>query len=171
MLPDEISEDEWMRRRVLLAAEGYAELSLWQFAWEELQGLPARDQTRPEVQEAMLALLIKQDRWEEAILLGKELCRQCPDLPAAFVHTAFCQHELGQTMDALKTLRSGPNSLQQDALYHYNCACYLAVLGYADEARDLLRTAFALDDSLQENARTDPDLASLRARPDGDAED
>ncbi len=168
MLPDEISEDEWLRRRVMLAAEGYAELNLWEFAWEELQGLPLRDQERPEVREACLALLMKQARWEEAIALGQLLCRQCPDLPAAFIHTAFCYHETGMTMEALKTLRSGPNSLQQEGLYHYNCACYLAVLGHADEARDLLRTAFALDDSLQENARTDPDLQSLRGKTDAD---
>jgi tetratricopeptide (TPR) repeat protein len=169
MLPDEISDDEWTRRRVLLAAEGYAELSMWHFAWEELQGLPLKDQARPEVREAALALLIKQERWLEAIDLGRELCRQCPDLPAAFIHTAFCQHELGRTMEALKTLRSGPNSLQQDGLYHYNCACYLAVLGYADEARDLLRAAFALDESLQENARTDPDLQILRGKGESES--
>lgn len=164
MLPDEYSDEELHRRQALTAAEGYAQLDLYDFAWEEISSLPPHDLSRPEVQEVILALLMRQSRWAEAIAVGKSLCRECPDLPQAFIHTAYCLHETGQTMEALSLLRSGPNSLQQDGTYHYNCACYLAVLGYGDEARELLRIAFALDDTLRENARTDPDLRSLRSR-------
>ena len=161
MFPDEISDDERFRLRTLEAVEGYATLEMWDFAWEEISQLSHDDLLRPEVQEMTLALLMRQSRWKEAILVGRTLCRECPDLPQAFLHTAFCLHENGETPEALKTLRSGPNSLQQDALFHYNSACYLAVMGYDNEAREALRTAFALDDKLRENARTDKDLQSL----------
>jgi tetratricopeptide (TPR) repeat protein len=166
MLPDEISADDWFRRKIANAVEGYADLELWDCAWEELERLNEAERDLPEMQEVKLALLMRQKRWPEAIQVGRELCRIEPDLPMPFIHTAFCLHELGETWEALQMLRRGPNCLQQDALFHYNSACYLAVLGFDDEAREQLRTAFALDDSLQENARTDPDLKNLRPAED-----
>ena len=164
MLPDELTDDETARQRALRAVEGYAELGLYDFAWAELAPFLRRPQRGIDVQEINLNLLMREKRWMEAIEAGHTLCRNCPDLPHPFIHTAFCLHETRRTLEALKTLRSGPQSLQQDAIFHYNCACYLAVLGHDDEARESLRTAFALDESLQENARVDPDLATLRPR-------
>ena len=164
MLPDEITDDETVRQRALRAVEGYAELGLHDFAWEELAPFMHQAARRIDVQETILNLLMREKRWVEAIETGQTLCRNCPDLPHPFIHTAFCLHETKRTLEALKMLRSGPQSLQQDAIYHYNCACYLAVLGHDDDARAALHTAFALDEALQENARIDPDLATLRPR-------
>lgn len=161
MLPDELSDEDLARHRALQAVEGYAHLELYDFAWAELAPYLAGE-TRSEVQETVMALLMRQQRWAEAITVGEALCRVCPDLPHPFIHTAFCHHEMHETLQALKTLRSGPQCLQQEGIYHYNSACYLAVLGHENDAREALRTAFALDESLQENARTDPDLANLR---------
>ena len=164
MLPDELTDDETARLRALRAVEGYAELGLHDFAWEELAPYMRQASRWIDVQETVLNLLMREKRWAEAIVVGQTLCRTCPDLPHPIIHTAFSLHETKHTLEALKTLRNGPQSLQQDALYHYNSACYLAVLGHDDEAREALRTAFALDESLQENARIDPDLATLRPR-------
>lgn len=164
MFPDELSQQDLLRRQVMLAMEGYAELEIYDLAWEELTRLAPQDQEHPDVQEMVLALLMKESRWAEAVKVGKMLCHDCPDQPQPFIHTAFCLHEMGETALALKMLRHGPHVLQQQALYHYNCACYLAVLGHELEAREMLRKAFALDPKLQDEARTDPDLASLRRR-------
>jgi tetratricopeptide (TPR) repeat protein len=48
----------------------------------------------------------------------------------------------------------------------YNKGCLLAKGGRADDALAALRQAFRHDASLRENARTDADLAALRANPD-----
>lgn len=165
MLPDEYTNAERARLQILQAVEGYAELKMWECAWEELLQLSPPEMERLEVQEIKLMLLMRESRWTEATALGQMLCQQYPDRPQLFIHTAFCLHESSMTEDALRTLRAGPNSLQQVAVYHYNCACYLAVLGHPDDAREMLRTAFALDEALHENARTDPDLKSLREKP------
>jgi uncharacterized Ntn-hydrolase superfamily protein len=49
-----------------------------------------------------------------------------------------------------------------DPLMLYNLGCYRALAGRAEEALVLLGRSLPRDESLRENARTDPDLESLR---------
>jgi hypothetical protein len=56
---------------------------------------------------------------------------------------------------------TGPSSLIEDPLFHYNIACYHAVLGERKRARSHLRRAFSMDESLRGRAREDEDLAAL----------
>jgi thioredoxin-like negative regulator of GroEL len=49
-----------------------------------------------------------------------------------------------------------------DPLLLYNLACYRALGGRNEEALELLARSLPRDESLRENARTDPDLESLR---------
>ena len=79
-----------------------------------------------------------------------------------WLQAAFCLHELGRTREALDKLVSGPRGLREVALFHYNCACYLTVLGQLRDAMAALRRAFEMDASYRDNARTDPDLVPLR---------
>ena len=53
-----------------------------------------------------------------------------------------------------------------DPMLAYNLACYRALSGRRDEALELLRRALPRDESLRVHARTDPDLESLRERPE-----
>ncbi len=163
MLPDEYSPDELDRINVLRVAEGYLELKMLEEAEQELHHLPQSQMNHPEVLDCRLKLLMRLGRWEEAVELGHRLCKECPDLPLAFIHTAYCLHEMSRTEEALRTLRLGPEMMQEVALYHYNCACYLCVLGSLREAKAALRTAFALDEKLRTDAQHDPDLEALRA--------
>lgn len=60
--------------------------------------------------------------------------------------------------DAEKLLLSGEEVLKDDALWHYNLACYASVAGRIDEAKERLWRCFALDPSYRSAALTDPDL-------------
>ena len=162
MLPDEYSPDELLRHHVLRAVEGYLELGMVDAAAEELDAVNPHHSPHPEVREVLLSLQMRQEKWAAAVTTGRLLCRECPDEALPFIQTAYCLHELGETGEALRTLRQGPETLQEDAVYHYNAACYLAVLGHMKEAKSSLQTAMALDESLREYADTDPDLAALR---------
>ena len=154
--PDDISRD-----RVLNAAAGYVELGMPDLAWEELNSLADIDRLRPEIQEFMLGLLIRENRWEEAVVTGNLLCQK-PEMPSTvFIHTAFALHELGRTPEARALLMAGPDSLQKDPLFHYNMACYMAVSGDMQDAEVALRTAFQMDPKLRAHACTDPDLRGL----------
>lgn len=155
--------DDITRERILSAATGYVELGLPDMAWVELDDLSNGDRLHPDVQEFILSLLVRENRWEEAVAAGRPLCTDPATPPAIFIHTAFALHELGQTDQARATLLAGPDSLHSDPLYHYNMACYLAIGGEFQDAEVCLRTAFQMDPKLRVHAQTDPDLHGLQA--------
>ena len=56
--------------------------------------------------------------------------------------------------------------LPDDCLARYNLGCSLAVAGHADDALECLEAAIRLGYRDIDHMRTDPDLASLRDRPE-----
>lgn len=148
-------------QRLLLAAQGYSELGLPDLALDELELLPEDVRGSPLGMESRLSVLMMAKRWKQALPIGRELCRVAPDKTAGFIHAAFCLHELGNSRDALDLLCSGPSALKAEPTYHYNLACYEAALGNIEQARAHLNVSFAMDKSLKDFARNDPDLKPL----------
>jgi predicted Zn-dependent protease len=148
--------------RELLAAQGYAELGMFQEALEELRKLPLSVKEDPEVLEMELLILMQLKAWKEALGVSKRLCRAAPEAPIAFIHAAFCLHELGRTDEAKMALLNGPHSLENDPTFHYNLACYECILGELESAKRHLNRSFSMDKKFREFAKTDPDLAPLR---------
>ena len=110
-----------------------------------------------------LCLYIRERRWDEAIPHGLTLCATLTGRPAVFIHTAYALHEAHRTEEARALLLSAPATLHNDPLFHYNMACYLAVLGHLRDAEPLLEKALQMDEKLRRHARTDPDLKDLRS--------
>lgn len=149
-------------RRTLLAAQGYCELRMYEEALAELSSLPAEVHHHPVTVEMRLVTLMQAKRWPEALESGRELCTLVPNATSPFIHTAFCLHEMGQTMDARDVLLQGPEALRQEANYYYNLACYECVLGHVEEARQLLEKSITMDARYREFAKTDEDLRGLQ---------
>jgi predicted Zn-dependent protease len=150
-------------QRLLIAAQGYSELGLPELALDELRLVPPDMQHEPMVVETRLSVLMQARRFKDALPFGQELCRVAPDKTAGFIHAAFCLHELGNTREARELLLSGPPGLKAEATYHYNLACYEAVLGNLVQAQAHLGVSFAMDKKLREHASNDPDLKELAA--------
>jgi predicted Zn-dependent protease len=148
--------------RSLLAAQGYAELSMYDDALAELDSLPAEALKTAEALELRTVILMQAKRWQEALAVGRELCLTEPKRSGGFIHTAFCLHELGRTIEARDCLLDGPPSLHSEATFHYNLACYECALGHLDLARLHLDKSFAMDKKMRDLAKRDPDLAALR---------
>ena len=148
-------------KRLLIAAQGYSELGLPELALDELDQLPEEVGKSAMGIESRLSVLMQAKRWKPALTVGRELCRLAPDKTAGFIHTAFCLHEMGKSREALDLLSSGPAALKAEPTYHYNLACYEAALGNIEQARAHLNVSFAMDKSLKDYARTDPDLKLL----------
>lgn len=153
-------------KRLIIAAQGYSELGLPELALGELDLLPDDVRASAIGVESRLSVLMQARRWKPALSVGRELCRLAPDKTAGFIHTAFCLHEMGKSREALQLLSSGPAALKAEPTYHYNLACYEAALGNIEQARAHLNVSFAMDKSLKDYARTDPDLKPL-ALPEG----
>jgi len=154
--------DDPIVRRRLEAARGYCELGLPALAWEEINPLRQPLGQLGDVIETELMILMMERRWIEALALALRLQNLHPSQPAGWLQASFCLHELGRTREALERLVSGPRALRQVPLFHYNTGCYLARLGKLRDAMAALRRAFEMDAEFRENARSDPDLISLR---------
>jgi predicted Zn-dependent protease len=149
-------------QHTLLATQGYCELGMYADALAELETLPKALRDHPSVVEARLIVLMTAQRWPEALITAQQLVDLTPEKNIGYIHTAFCQHELGHTQEARDTLLGGPESLHGEAVYHYNLACYECRLGNHDLARAHLDKSFALDKKFRDFAKTDTDLTPLR---------
>lgn len=149
------------QRKTLSACEGYLELGMPSEALRELKGLPSDVALNPMVLETQVVALIRCGRWKSAQATARKLCKVQPDKPAGFIHLAYCQHELGETETARRTLLNGPTALEREGTYFYNLACYDAVLGDLDSARKHLARSIRLDKRFRDFARRDVDLAAL----------
>jgi Flp pilus assembly protein TadD len=146
---------------VLRVALGWLELGLPEEALRELEALDPRDRMRKQALELKLVAQMKAGRWNAGADTGRLLCLREPKEPRFFIHAAYCLHETGDTEAARNWLMTGPSSLIEDPLFHYNIACYHAVLGERKRARSHLRRAFSMDASLRGRAREDEDLSAL----------
>jgi predicted Zn-dependent protease len=144
------------------AAQGYAELEMFEEALAELDGLDATMHDSPAALEMRVLVLVQAKRYEEALEIALWLRDAAPESAAGFVHTAFCLHELGRTSEAKETLLAAPRLIENEPVYYYNLACYECALGNLDAARPHLEKSFAMDKKYREFAKTDPDLAALR---------
>ena len=147
--------------RHLEAMRGYLFLEMPEDAIEELKFIPSDSMGHREVLDLKLASEMMAERWNEAIESAMELCRRFPRGSSYFIHAAYCLHEVGDTFQAKKVLLSGPKELLDEALFHYNMACYLAVLGNSIQAEHYLKTAIELDGALKKTALEDADLAGI----------
>ncbi len=140
---------------------GYLELGMAQDALLELEQMADEKKASERYQELVLAAQMMMKQWKLAAETAQRLIIVQPQKGLYFIHAAFCLHETGETKAALHCLLNGPTSLGKNPLYHYNLACYYAVLGETDSAQHSLSEALILDPSLLESARTDSDLDSI----------
>lgn len=147
--------------RTLRAAQGYFELGMTRDALRELDALPPADQLQPEALEMRILVLMKLGRWRKAVRACESLCAVEPASSIGYIQMGFCLHRLGRTRKAREVLVNGPQSLQGEAIFHYNLACYECVLGNVETAKVYLEKSLAMDDKLRHFAREDPDLEPL----------
>lgn len=148
--------------QTLETALGWLELGLPEDSLRELQSLSARDRMRKEALEMKLSAEMQAHRWNAGADTGRLLCLRDPKEPRFFINAAFCLHETGDTLAARNWLMTGPSGLIDDPLFHYNIACYHAVLGESKQARSHLARAIAMDDAFREMAANDRDLVALK---------
>ena len=145
----------------LRAAHGWLELGLPVEALCELRALSSADQRSPAVLRLRLAAEMEVERWNAASDTARLLCLRQPGDAGAYMQAAYCLHETGDTLAARDWLLRGPGELLQEPLFHYNIACYHAVLGQREGALRHLARAFEMDPSLRDVAVGDEDLESL----------
>ena len=147
--------------RTLQAASGWLELGIPEEALFELEALPMELHAKREVMELRLAAQMESQSWNSASDTARLLCLKAADEPEFFLRAAFCLHETGDTLAACNWLLRGPKSLFDMAIFHYNLACYLWILGEGNRARSHLKQAITMDESFIAAAREDRDLVGI----------
>ena len=146
----------------LRIAEGYAELGMLDDALTQLDELDPEYQDRMEILRMRVDVVLQKRDWQNGLQLSLRICGMYPGDSCGYIHAAFCLHELGRTLEAKRTLLTGPAGLLDEPVYYYNLACYDTVLGNLQQAKVYLQASFRLDKSFQDLAKCDPDLQRIK---------
>lgn len=145
----------------LKAAQGFLELGDPDSAWEELEIIPAEERAHPAVLWMRLEIYKAKQRWDGMIEIAKHLVKLSPEVPKHWLDLAWGQRRGINLETAEKTLLEALARFPNEAVIHYNLACYSTVAGRIDEGRKRLETAFKLDPDLRKMALEDEDLVGV----------
>lgn len=148
--------------RVLLEAEGYLELGMFDESARSLAGLPADVQSRREVMAFRVALHMTAKHWAVAAEIAACLVEREPEEAGWWVNLAYCVRRARSLDEAEAILLRAVELHAAQAIIHYNLACYACVSGRLELAKERLSRARQLDKGVEEMARHDDDLAALR---------
>ncbi len=131
-------------------------------ATAELDALSPEHQDMIEVVILRMEILRVTKKWDEGTLLGQRALAKHADCGALYLITAYAMRRHAGLAPAKELLLSGEAVLAEDAMFHFNIACYECQLGNLEAAKSRLERAFTLDAKYRRIAREDPDLESLR---------
>jgi tetratricopeptide (TPR) repeat protein len=159
-----IPRDRLERR--LDAAEGYLLLGLPHRALEILQSRAEWATMQFEASFLTGEALRVLENYREALKPLEVAARLKPGNVAVAVALGWCYkrtHRLAQAIDALeRAAKENP----EEALLHYNLACYWCLAGNWDKALDALTSALDLDPELRDLIPSESDFDPLRGNPE-----
>jgi lipopolysaccharide biosynthesis regulator YciM len=165
-----VNLDPQIHRR-LTAAGGFAELSLFQEAVQELEELPDNVKEIPVVLATWLEVYQLWQKWSEASSVAMRLAEIEPEESNWPVALAYATRRSRGLIFAQEILLEASEKFPECAAIQFNLACYAAQLMHLDEARQHLRQAIQLDKEFAALAKTDPDLQPIRTEVKQDYDD
>jgi lipopolysaccharide biosynthesis regulator YciM len=160
-----VNLDPQIHRR-LVTAVGFAELSLFQDAVQELEELPDKLKEVAIVLATWLEVYQRWQKWSEASSVAQRLAEMEPDEANWPLALAYAVRRSRGLVFAQEILKQAGEKFPDCATIHFNLACYAAQLGDLDEARQRLRRAIQLDQAFAALVKTDPDLKPIQTEPE-----
>ena len=130
-------------------------------ALQELDQLHSQDQLEPEVLELRSVIHQQNGQWSEAARAFEALCARKDADVEQFIGWGCCLYELGAFEEARQALLSAPEPIQANGLWHFHLACYEALLGHPENAREHVQRALQQDPCLRHMAEQNTNLAPL----------
>jgi tetratricopeptide (TPR) repeat protein len=146
-------------------ASGYLDLKMYDDAVQEADIALALAPNLPQALAVKSAALWQANRLSEAEPFVAKLAELHPSDAGIWINLAYIRRRTQSLDAAVDTLRRAFDANPQDAMAHYNMACYRAVQQREQEALELLKNALHLDPKLKVIARAEPDFADLRRTP------
>jgi tetratricopeptide (TPR) repeat protein len=147
-------------------ASGYLDLKMFADALREADlalGLAPND---PHALAVKSAILWEENRLSELEPYMAKLAELNPRNPGLWINLAYVRRRTQSLDAAVETLQRAFAANPQDALAHFNMACYRAVQARPQEALILLRNALHLDPKLRDLARAEKDFDAIRDLPE-----
>lgn len=131
-------------------------------AAEELEQVGPEDCDRLDVLEARMEFLTRLRGWEDVAEVGRKMARRYPEVEAGWIGWAYALREAQRIEESRAVLvEAEPLHGEKSAVLNFNMACYCALLGEPQVAREYLARACKLRPEFRKEALDDPDLASL----------
>jgi len=171
-----------VRDRILREAEGYLELlmagpSKWDLqpavrdpvaerALDALGRLDESDQRSAYVLYLQGLAYRAMERYHDAILPLRESADQDPEDSHALLALGWCYKRIGSLTFAIQALQEALAVDENQAIVHYNLACYWSLAGNAEIALDHLATALDIDPKYRDLAAEENDFDAIRQHPE-----
>lgn len=146
---------------LLESARGYLALGMVQEADDELRKIGELAGAGPDVLRLRAVVYERGERWELMKEVADILVLHWPEEAAHWIALGWATRRTGSIPEASDVLRRSLEHHPQEAVIHYNLACYAAQNGVFDEARIRLDDAIRLNPNMRELALEDPDLGQL----------
>jgi tetratricopeptide (TPR) repeat protein len=157
-------------KRRLSYIQGYLELGMVAEAAAEFGRMPAPENTSTEAIALRLAILQEQRNWPVLRDAAAEFVLRVPEEAAAWVTWAYAARRAESLAAAEKILLEAEGIHPVEPTIQFNLGCYACQRGDLPTARRRVDRAIALEPKFAESAKTDPDLAPLRAAPATDCQ-
>ncbi len=128
----------------LRAAEGWLELGNAAEAGRELDRIPDKHQSHPDVLEARWSVCATARNWTGALAAAEQLVTKAPGRCSGWIHRSYSLHELKRTQEARDQLLPAAARFPKVSTIPYNLACYDCQMGRLAEARQWLALAMTL---------------------------
>lgn len=150
-------------KRRLSYIQGYLELGMVAEAAAEFGRMAAPENTTNEAVALRLAILQEQRNWPVLRDAAAEFVRRAPEEAAAWVTWAYAARRAESLLVAEKILLEAEGVHPVEPTIQFNLGCYACQRGDLATARRRVDRAIALEPRFADAAKTDPDLAPLRA--------
>ncbi len=150
-------------KRRLSHARGYLELGMLDEAEAELDRIPPPLGEEVEVLAVRLAIFQERQNWPALRDLARLLVARSPGEAAGWVTWAYAVRRADSLAEAEKILLAAETQHPEEPTIQFNLGCYACQRGDLAAARLRVDRAIALEPRFADAAKTDPDLAPLRA--------
>jgi hypothetical protein len=151
---------EFIKAR-LVAASGALELGLPDLANDELEDIPPAHRLHLEVLVMRVMVSQQAEAWELMCEVSRFLAETWPEVAQHWIWVAYSTRRCRSIQEAEVWLKRGMEAHPTEPIIPFNLACYAAVTGRIEEAKQLLERAIRLDANVRMMALEAPDLEPL----------
>jgi len=147
------------------AAIGWLELGNLVEARAELDLVQVAQKNNPDVLEVRWVLSAKEEHWEEALHLARELIHAAPGRSSGWLHQSYALRRVpeGGVKKAWEALLPIFDRFPKEPIISYNLSCYACQMQLMEAARVWLKRALFIGgkEKYKRMALQDPDLKAL----------